>query len=358
MNKILIINPFGIGDVLFTMPVIANIRRAYPDAHIAYLGNARTADLLRNHPGIQNVFVYERDEFYAAYRRNPLAFAAKWVDFSRDIRKEGFDTAFDFSLNTLYGFLAMAAGIPKRIGFDFRGRGRFLTDKVPFAGYEGRHVVEHYLDLLERQGIPAVERAMTFPMAESDRVWAGQWLSANGIRQGQPCIAVVPGGGASWGAAAKYKRWPMEKYADLVDKIVEKSSSAIILMGDLKEAPLCEEIVRRLRGKPACRTGRVTNAAGKTTVGQMAALFKNCRLAIVNDGGPLHIAAACGVATVSIFGPVDPAVYGPYPAAGHTVVRKGLACQPCYRRFRMASCGHISCLNDLSVDDVFRHLAL
>jgi len=273
---------------------------------------------------------------------------AKWIDLWMRVRRSGFDTAFDFSMNEGIGFFLMSCGIPKRIGFNYRNRGRFLTDKTPLAGYEDKHVVDYYLDLLERQGIPVVERAMTFPMTDADRDWAGQWLVANGIGQGgKSCIALVPGGGASWGEAAKYKRWPAAKYADLVDKIVEKSSSEIILMGDSKEKDLCADIVRHARD-------RVHNAAGQTTLGQMAALFKNCRLAIVNDGGPLHIAVACGVRTVSIFGPVDPVVYGPYPVGGHVVVRKNLACQPCYRRFRMASCGHISCLNDLSVEDVLR----
>ena len=341
MNKILIVNPFGIGDVLFTTPVIANLRRACPDAAIAYLANARTAPVLRADPRIREVFVYERDAFNAA----------KWVDLWTRVRRSGFDTVFDFSMNEGIGFFLMSCGIPRRIGFNYRNRGRFLTDKTPLAGYEDKHVVDHYLDLLQRRGIPVVERTITFPMTDADRDWAGQWLAANGIQKGSPCIAIVPGGGASWGEAAKYKRWPAAKYADLVDKIVEKSSSEIILMGDPKEKDLCADIVRSGRPAPPVGGGRVHNAAGQTTLGQMAALLTNCRLAVVNDGGPLHIAAACGVRTVSIFGPVDPVVYGPYPADGHVVVRKGLACQPCYRGFRMASCGHISCLNDLSVEE-------
>jgi len=66
------------------------------------------------------------------------------------------------------------------------------------------------------------------------------------------------------------------------------------------------------------------------------------------------VAVSAGVKTVSIFGPVDPQVYGPYPMANHTVVQKLLPCQPCYRRFRMANCGHISCLGELSVEEVYR----
>ncbi len=338
MKKIFIINPFGIGDVLFTTPVIANLRRAYPQAKISYLANARTAGVLRHHLDIDEVFVYERDTFNTG----------KWVDLWQRVRNCRFDTAFDFSMNEGLGFFVLSCGIPKRIGFNYRGRGRFLTDRRPLAGYEGKHVIDYNLELLEAQGVPVLDRCMHFPMDAADQAWAIQWLAEKNIRPGQGCIAVIPGGGASWGTAAKFKRWPSEKYSDLVDKIVEKSPSVIILMGDLKEEALCAKVAGNSRN--------VYNAAGQTTVGQMAALLQHCRLAIANDGGPLHVAVACGVKTVSIFGPVDPGVYGPYPSSEskHSVVLKNLPCQPCYRRFRMASCGHLSCLNDLSVEEVFR----
>src|ERR1035438_1688544 len=104
-NKILIINPYGIGDVLFTTPVIKNLRLAFPQAHIAYLANRRTADFLKYNLDINQVFIYERDEFVAAYRQNPLKFAQKWFSFFNDIRREEFDIVFDFSLNNTFRFL-------------------------------------------------------------------------------------------------------------------------------------------------------------------------------------------------------------------------------------------------------------
>jgi ADP-heptose:LPS heptosyltransferase len=77
---------------------------------------------------------------------------------------------------------------------------------------------------------------------------------------------------------------------------------------------------------------------------------------IVNDGGPLHVAVAAGVQTVSIFGPVDENVYGPYPIGSHIVIKKEIACRPCYQRFRKAVCGHISCLSQITVEDVLERI--
>jgi len=337
--KILIINPYGIGDVLFTTPVISNLRLAYPQATIAYLANARTADFIKFNPDITQVFVYERDEFVGKYQ--------KYFELFNNIKQQGFEMVFDFSLNSSFGFLSAACGIKKRVGFDYRKRGRFLTHRVPLMGYEDKHVIEYYLDLLRLVQIPVKTKEMTFPVPGKDIQWAQAWLERHNIDSSRPLIAVLPGGGASWGKAAKHKRWSASNFAHLIDKIVENFDAAIILLGDSKEEELCRQVTREVHFP-------IHFGVGETSLLGLAALLKQCQGAIVNDGGPLHVAEAVGTKTVSIFGPVDPQIYGPYPAEGHVVVQKNLPCQPCYRRFRMANCGHISCLGELSVEEVYR----
>ena len=134
-KKILIINTHGIGDVLFTSPVISNLRLAYPQAEIAYLANRRTADFfIKVNPDIARVFVYERDEFVEARRQNPLKFLRKSFELFNGIKREGFDVVFDYSLNGALGFLSAACGIKMRVGFDYKGRGRFIDP----SGFIGR----------------------------------------------------------------------------------------------------------------------------------------------------------------------------------------------------------------------------
>jgi len=346
MNRILIINPFGIGDVLFTTPMIANLKRAYPQAYIAYISNRRTEEFLRLNPKIDHVLVYERDEFHAI-RYNPIRLLGKWFSLIKEISDQRCDAVFDLSFNRMFGALCWICGIPKRIGYDYRRRGMFLNHKATLKGYEGRHVIEYYLDLLRWVGVDTSQKTMEMPVAREHEDWAKQWLKDKGIAD-RKLVAIVPGGGQSWGGRAVKKRWPAEKYAQLTDKIVAEGSAAVILMGDSREEPLCREVAALVHSP-------VYSAVGQTSLTQMAALFKQCRLAVVNDGGPLHVAVASGTKTVSIFGPVDEVVYGPYPpSADHQVVTKGLACQPCYRKFFLALCGHISCLRDLSLDDVYR----
>ena len=349
-KRVLVINIFGIGDVLFTTPLISNLKANYPDLTIGYVCNSRTATLLERNPKIDKVFTYDRDEFNEAFRRSKILGIKKWIGFLRDIKKEGFDTSIDVSLSDLTNWVTWMAGIKRRIGFKYKGRGFFLNQKFPLKGYEDKHVVEYYLSLLENIGIPTDTKDLELSIDQADMDWADRFI-AEKIDQSneKPLIGLVPGGGASWGKDSIYKRWEPEKYAKLADKLIEKFSAAFILMGDKSELELCEKVSTAMAHKPA-------TACGETTISQFAALARKCSLMIVNDGGPLHIAVAAGVRTASIFGPVNEQVYGPYPLGNHIVIKKNLACQPCYRRFRKASCEHISCLNQLTVDEVFEQV--
>ena len=342
MKKILIINPFGIGDVLFTTPIVSNLHKAYPKAFIGYIANRRALPIVENNSKINCVYVYERDEF----KKDLIP---SWVRLFQEIRKERFDVVFDFSLNSSFGFFSLACGIKRRIGYDYRNRGRFLTDKIILEGYEGRHVVDYYLDLLEKIDVPVIYKSFEIFPDDQAQQWARDWIKTQGISPDCPLIAVIPGGGASWGKQATQKHWPGKQYALLVDKIIAKTKAAVILMGDFKDQSLCQELTRQC-------SNSVYDAVGKTNLLQMSALLKLCRLAVVNDGGPMHMAVAVGIQTVSIFGPVDPLVYGPYPLLGHTVIQKNLPCQPCYRQFRKAHCDHLNCLNDLSVEEVYKKI--
>jgi heptosyltransferase-2 len=346
-KKVLIINTFGIGDVLFTTPLIKNIKRAYPSAEIHYLANRRSASFLEHNANLAKVLVYERDDFQASYRRSIFEFIAKGKGLLETIQKENYDVVLDLSMDRGMGFLTKMANIPRRIGFDYKGRGVCLTQRIPFKGYEDKHVVEYYFDLLRELRVPVIDKTLELTIPESDQKWAKEWFLQKALVFVKPLIAVFPGGGASWGKSAVLKRWPVEKYAQLVDKMIEKFNAHIILMGNEGERELCQTIAEK-------SLVTVHVVAGELTITQSAALLKQCSLVVCNDGGPLHVAVAADVPTVSIFGPVDDKVYGPYPLGKHVVIKKGLACQPCYRRFRMADCSHINCLNQLDVEEVLR----
>ena len=154
---ILIVNPFGIGDVLFTTPLVRAVREAFPQSIIGYLCNRRTEPILRTNPHLDRLFVYEKDEVVALWRRSPWQGAAQMFGLLRRVLRERFDLVIDLSLGERYGFILKLLGVPRRIGFDFRNRGRFLSDRLSIDGYTDAHVVEYYRRLLRFLGIHLME---------------------------------------------------------------------------------------------------------------------------------------------------------------------------------------------------------
>jgi len=345
-NKILVINIFGIGDVLFTTPMIRNLKLSLPKAKIGYLCNKRAYAILKDNPDIDKLYVYERDDFKKISDRSKLEYFKALNNFINEIKNDSYDVSIDVSLNSFMSFCTWRAKIVHRIGYDYKGRSMFLTYRKKLQAYENKHVIEYYLDLIKDVGIESEQREMVLNISEDDEKWADAFFKDININSNKTIIGIVPGGGDSWGDEAKFKRWPFENYVKLADKIIENIDAVIILMGGHNEKELCQSVVDGMKHKPF-------NACGKTTISQFAALSKRCCLNIVNDGGPLHVAVAAKAKTISLFGPVDEKVYGPYPSKDQMVVTRNLVCQPCYRSFRRARCDHMSCLN-ISVDQVYQ----
>jgi lipopolysaccharide heptosyltransferase II len=348
MKKFLIINPFGIGDVLFTTPVIKAIKNVYPDSHISYWCNERVSAILKGDSNINSIFALSRGDLKKLYNDSWTKGTKKFFGLLAGIKKGRFDTVIDFSLDCRYGLACKVLGIKKRIGFNYKKRGRFLSDKINIDGYKGKHVVEYYLDLLKLIGIKAEDENLYLAVPQDNQAKAQFKLARLGIKQGDLLVGISAGGGASWGKEASYKHWPALKYAQLADKIIYGYKAKVVFLGDDSERAIADIITSAMKNKPI-------DWVGKTTLDEFAAAISCLDILITNDGGPLHIAVALGKKTLSIFGPVDDKVYGPYPAGQkHVVIKKELSCRPCYNNFRFQGCSREAreCINNISVEDV------
>ena len=345
-RRILIVNPFGIGDVLFSTPLIRAVRRAFPEAYLAYLCNRRTEEILRRNPHLNELFIYEKDELVALWKWSKRSALAAVVSLLRGIRRKRFEVAIDLSLGERYSWFLFLLGVPRRIGFEFRRRGRFLTHRSVIEGYFGQHVVEYYAQFLRQVGVIMLEREMELPTSERDRDVAERELAQYGVQRGQRVVGLIPAGGISWGGHAHFRRWPKEGYVRVGTTLRDRYGATILIFGEPADRDICTEIAGAIGAS-------AVNLVGQTTLGQFVNLVGRCDLVVSSDGGPVHIAASQGVRTVSIFGPVDPDVYGPYPrSAQHQVVhRDDLPCRPCYHRFRLPPCPYErACLRELDPD--------
>ncbi len=349
MKRILVINPFGIGDVIFSLYLVEALRRSLPDAFIGFLCNERTDTLVRMDTSINKTFVMNRDALRAILKKNPILYWREWKGMWDLIRDLHFDTVFDLSLGREFSFFSMMIGIKKRIGFDYKGRGLFLTQKRKLKGYAEKPVADIQLELLN-DGCVDKPLALPLSLAVSDtaKSEAKAFLKKDGVPDDRPILALAPGGGKSWGQNARYKQWDAEYFAQVSNTLNKTHPHRVCLMGDRSE----EGLLRQVQSLLDTRTVMV---AGES-IPLVSALLQNAWLLLCNDGGLLHLADALGVKTVSIFGPVDEKVYGPYHRdKPHAVVTNDVPCRPCYKQFHFPPCPYERrCLSQLSVEKVLR----
>ena len=345
-RRILIINPFGIGDILFTTPLIRAVRRAFPESQLSYLCNRRTEQILQHNPHLDRLFVYEKDEVVALWQQSWWRGLCHVTQMLDRLRRSKFDLVIDLSLGERYGLIIKLLGVPRRVGFNYRRRGRFLTEHITIDGYHEIHVVQYYRWLLRFLGIHLIDDSLERCVADEDERWAEAWLRQHQL-EGQLLIGMVPAGGVSWGIGAPFRRWGFEGFAAVGDALADAYGARLVLFGEATDRPLCQTVAQLMKHP-------VIDLSGQTTLGQFVSLLGHLGLVICNDGGPLHLAVSQRVRTVSIFGPVDPRVYGPYGSDDqHRVVTKELLCRPCYHQFRLPPCPYNrACLNEVSIDEV------
>ena len=349
MKRFLIINPFGIGDVLFTTPLLRNIRDAFPGCFIGYWCNQRVEPLLKHNRCIDRVFALSRGDIKKIYGKSKLKGMAESLKLFCALKKAKFDISFDFSLDHRYTFITKLISVKERIGYDYKGRGRFLTKKIELSGYNQKHVIEYYLDLLKFIGIKASARTMELVLPEAQFRQAGKIISALRSGVGERIVGIAPGAGASWGKDAYLKHWPAGNYAELADRLSQELGLKVLVLADESEKMIADNLAAAMKSAPL-------NLAGKTSLEELIGIIADLDLLITNDGGPLHIAVALGRKTVSFFGPVDPLVYGPFPAdlRKHRVLSVQRECSPCYRNFRLDPCvNQRQCLEGITTQMAF-----
>ncbi len=363
--NILIINPFGIGDCLFATPLIHTIKDAFPEAKLGFLCNKRTAPLLRNNPFIDQIFIYERDDFKRLQSVSWFSWFKEFNSFVRQIRNGRFDLAIDLSLASNFGFFLWLAGIKRRIGYNYKNRGWLLTDSIKLEGYECRHIVEYYNSLLSLIKVEPKYKKPELYLDKDDQAFADKIFKDNNVDKARPVIAIAPGGGASWGKEAYLKYWPAESYKALIHKILDKYKATVIILGDLSDKELFfvpnkpegDACLPARQGAASNSRSHIIDLRGQTSLGQSVTLVSKAALFIGNDGGLLHMAVGLNKKTVSFFGPVDPQVYGPYPPdeKQHIVLRRNLECSPCYQKFRLNPClRNRECLEKIDVEEALK----
>ena len=332
VKKILIRGPNWIGDAVMCTPALAALRSRFPHAQITLLVNPTIAELLRENPHLDHIWVYDK-----VGRHGGLVGR---FNLSQEIARESFDLAVLFQNAFEAALLARLARIPIRCGYPTDGRGFLLTVHASLP--QGScHQVDYYLRLLKPLGIYNSSRILYLKTIPQEDETARQYLSSQGISDAGTVVGINPG--ATYGAA---KRWSTERYARLADCLVESRNAKVLIFGGPGEERLGEAISAQMKNKARVLSGRLT-------VRELMATIRHCDLFITNDSGPMHIAAAFGVPLVAIFGPTDPETTSPLGdqfAPGGLLLRKPVECSPCL--LRECPIDH-RCMTRITVEEVF-----
>jgi len=330
VKKILVVCVNWVGDVIFSTPVFKALKRVAPGASLTCLAVPRVKDILQSCSAVDEVILYdEKGRHRSLWAKAGLVWR---------LRKERFDICFLLHRSWTRALLVYLAGIPERVGYDTKNRGKFLTRAVELDP-EIIHRSDFYLHILTSCGVPVSDWTCELDVSLLAETQAQALLKAEGVNAGEPYVVMNAGG--NW----DLKRWPKENFADLVRQISEDYGIRVLIPGARKDVRLAEEIARLSKADPVI-------LAGKTDLKQLLALLKKARLVVSSDSGPMHMANCVGTPVITVFGPTCPEVTGPRGKGSAVVLRKDVGCnrQACYK----IDCPDNVCMKAVTVEEVMR----
>lgn len=319
--QVLLFHRGGIGDIVFAVPLIDDLRAGFPDARLIVLTHSKGEQVLRFCPRIDRIIaVGEMERSWSMGE----ALAA--------LRGEPFDVALTTSVSARALVLIWRTRARVRAGFASALGRALLTHRASLRPFE---VVfsRRYQRLAQALGIPIAPRAPALEVSPARREEAAERLRRRGWDGRQALIAVHIGGG--WPT----KQWPVEHIGHFARLADERYGARVLLQGSADDADRAKEIAGLARG-------RVLSSVGDS-VAESIAESALCKAAIGIDSGLSHAAAACGTPTVFLFGPNEP---GSILLSGHRLIlTRDLECRPC-NRAGIAACPlkHHRCMREQS----------
>lgn len=302
--RVAILKLSSLGDVVHALPVAHALRRHFPDSNLTWVVEAREAALLDGQPDLDAVLPVDTRR----WRRLILTLAGarevgrELVQLGRRLRAGDFDVALDLQGLIKSGLLTACTGAALRIGFAVghlrEPLNALFTNCRVTPPPEARHVVEQYLALLGPLGVGDRRPVFNIPVSRVAEQQIDAFLKAQGVKPGEPVVALNPGAGRP------EKRWPVEHWRRLAERLALEGGVRVLLLWGPGEEALAGAVSRGLCPAPAL--------SPPTTVQELAALLCRVALVVAGDTGPLHLAAALGTPCLGLYGPTSGQRNGPY----------------------------------------------
>ncbi len=321
MDRILVMRGGALGDFVLGLPALRTLREGYPQARLELIAPSAV-----------------------------LPLAASLVDVMAPLERAGLSSLFGDSaqlpeevasryrdLDLVVLWIGDAEGSVRR-NFERLGARRVLW--APALPPPGRHATDHLLETLEPLGIGRYQKVFNSSGDTPDPARRGSAPSGHPLHPSlaadRPTVALHPGSGGDW------KRWPVERFSWVIDRLAEAGVGVVVVQGPA-DVVVVERLLASLHGKPP-------PVVSGLRVEELAGLLSLASGYLGNDSGVTHLAAAVGTPTVAIFGPTDPVQWGPR-GPRVVVLRAEQLCIPCGRE-KAALCRNRVCLSNVTVDQV------
>lgn len=344
-ERILIIKPFGFGSILEMYPMIHALRQAYPKARLVLFTFQQNRDLARLLPIVDEVRAIPFGGGLVGFGVATLRMLVRLRSFRADVILDCEFYSFYCSLLTFFS----AHRETVSVGFTRNQPMQEWVFHHTVAVDLSRHISEIFHRVVEPLGIreaPVQLDALHLVPPREAQEKVDQMLENGG--EGSLRVAV----NINASPMCLNRRWPLEYYRDLLELLLEDTTlpapAQVYLIGGPDDIEYVSPFEQRLKHE------RIQNVAGQLAIAETAALLQQMDLFIGNDSGPLHLALACGVPTISFFGPETPALYGPLGDA-HTVFYEPPPCSPCLNIFfsKNNKCDNNVCLKRITAGMVY-----
>lgn len=343
-QRILVRGVNWLGDAIMSTPALTRLRQRFPNSQISLLTPAKLADLWQNFPALDSVLTFSAGESpWAVGRRLPQIQA---------------DLALTFPNSPRSALELWIARIPERVGYARPWRNWFLTRALPSgtgrllthkrsiseiknlvqpggglasrpAPVPVRHQLHEYLHLVAALGADPAPLAPAITVAHEETLAAAKKFGLPDSTTDFPFFGLNPG--AEYGPA---KRWPADHFVAAASCLQATTRGRWIIFGGPGDINLANRLANDISALPG--NASVFNLAGKTTLRDLCALLKLCRVVLTNDTGPMHLAAAVGTPVVTPFGSTSAELTGPGlpgdPSQRHQLLQSAVPCSPCFRR--------------------------
>jgi len=309
IRRILLITLSNIGDVVLTLPVLRVLEREFPDANIDILVGPNGAEIFKGEPSVSKIIVYNKHASFSEKLNLSLAMRAEGFDLVVDLK----DTIFPLIIGAPFSTSLFKRSDPKI------------------------HRKQKHLHKLSTAGVLAENAPFSITYTRDDKLHGNVLLNEIGILPEDKIVAIAAG------SKSHTKRWVNSGFMRLSDMLNKELGLKVLLIGDENDKPINKEIAD-------VGLNDIYDLSGRTNIRELAYLLSLCKLLITNDSAPLHIASAVSLPTIAIFGPTDPAKYGPL-APRSVVIRKDLRCSPCQKA--LCKYNH-ECMKEIAADDVFK----